>query len=138
MKRRKVLLGLAAVWSAVAFAAVSAGIGAGTAQAWSESYCGEPLPPHTSSEGYCGLNYIVHYNIATYQGSGTVGVCEKSRFPPGNGVVSRRCGTTQIDSNHDLDPYCSALQRTTNYVGNDSAWTHTIRGTVEGGNGAPC
>lgn len=85
----------------------------------------------TEAFAYAGgaLQSGVYYNVAFYEGSGTVSVCEKATSSNGT-IMSRRCGNNEAGSQTDLNfnGECANSLPMAMWIGNNSAFAHTIRG----------
>lgn len=119
MKKRtsgQVAAALIAVLSTLAFAAIAPSAGA-------ISYCGIPVNPLSACSQTTG-SVLLAYNEARYNGAGSINVCQK--VMQGATQVDRLCARDKIWTFGAL-PYGSYV----GYVGNDSAWVHTIDGRYE-------
>jgi hypothetical protein len=88
----------------------------------------------TQAFAYAGgaLQSGVYYNVAFYEGAGTVSVCEKATSSNGT-VMSRRCANNESGSQTDLNfnGACANSLPMTMWIGNNSGFAHTIRGVFD-------
>lgn len=91
-------------------------------------YCGILVAPKSPCAQSLSSGGSFIYNVAYYNGSGTVAVCEKVLSAPFE--LSRRCNARDniVGSGRDLNDFQGMGMDA--YVGNDSAYNHTIWGTA--------
>jgi hypothetical protein len=115
-------MGLALVIALIAMASRASSAGAA-----SFHYCGLLTPPYTACSQVADSNSAYFYdNVAAYGGSGTVSVCQKVYTWWNGAQISRRCANGSVGTAGDLVPYAGL--RMIAYVGNNSAYNHTIDG----------
>lgn len=119
-KGRRVLLSLVlAITAMAAFAPAS--------QAWNlETFHHDWTlkSKETSPGNVCCYNYWkVTGNIASYEGAGTVGVCQRT-WDDTSDVWREGCANNHVGNALNLTPYYGHLL--VPQVKNNSAWTHTI------------
>lgn len=117
---------LAAIAAVLVVGLTTAALGAAPASAARFDYCNKPVPAYTACDVVADSNSAYFYdNQAQYTGAGTVGVCQKVYLYATGAQISRRCRDTLVGTYGDLSGYTGRMFA---YVGNDSAWTHTING----------
>lgn len=82
------------------------------------SYCGIPVPPFSACSSNTGTHSL-YTNQAEYRGAGSISVCQKVQ--DGATIIDRTCG-------RDFAAWTGSPIYGVGYVGNDSQWTHTIKG----------
>ncbi len=103
------------------------------AQASTGNYCGTLVQPYTACSGTSGLTWTADYgtwNEAYYSGNGYISVCQKI-ISNDLGQISRTCNPVDCYCNYSNSGVIDdPLDYVTGYVGNNSAYAHTINGDL--------